>query len=116
MHQVNRDARHRALVAATAVAAFLAAPQVQAFDRVAVGARHFFQCLGLMLSDPDQHSQNCLPNRVVTSYGSISGSGGGSGRLVLVVPPDNVPPDVVTPPPPPPPPEPCSACGACYAT
>lgn len=104
-------------------------PPAFAIDRVGPGLQHFFSCFGEMLSDPNQHSQNCLPNRVPNPTGSISTSSGTNvvpvvptpTPVVVVVPavvappaPAPVPEPVVTPPPPPPPaPDPC-ACGACY--
>ena len=130
-----RSAR-RALVAATLTASFLAVPQAQALDRVAIGARHFFQCLGLLLSDPKVHEAECLPNNVQFTYSLDSGGGDAKAIVPPVAPPVIAappppppppppeepvaepvaePPVVVTPPPPPPPaPDPC-ACGACYA-
>ncbi len=47
--------RRGAILLAALSASMLAAPHVQAFERVAVGTRHFFQCLGLMLSKPAVH-------------------------------------------------------------
>ena len=129
-----RSAR-RALVAATLTASFLAVPQAQAFERVVVGARHLFHCVGLLLSDPKAHAAQCLPNNMDNTLSSLSGNTGGDYAAVvppvappvIVAPPPPPPPEepvaepvaeppvVVTPPPPPPPaPDPC-ACGACYA-
>lgn len=105
-------------------------PSSFAIDRVGPGLQHFFSCFGVMLSDPNQHSQNCLPNRVPNPTGSISTSSGTNVVPVIpapapvvpavvvvpvvAAPPAPTPDPVVTPPPPPPPaPDPC-ACGACY--
>ncbi len=80
-----------------------------------------------MISDPNQHSQNCLPNRVPNPTGSISTSSGTNvvpvvptpTPVVVVVPavvappaPAPVPDPVVTPPPPPPPRRPIRAPAA----
>lgn len=91
----------RVLIAATAAATFMATPQAYAIDNVVREARHFFECLGLMLTDPDLHAQECLPNPY--RPGMLSYDKGGSA------------PAVVVPPPPPPPPPPTCVCGPCYA-
>lgn len=124
----------RALVAATLTASLLAVPQAQAFERVVIGARHLFHCVGLLLGDPKAHAAQCLPNNMENTLSSLSGNTGGDYAAVVppVAPPAIVapppppaspppeapveePPVIVTPPPPPPPaPDPC-ACGSCYA-
>lgn len=92
-----------------------------AVDNVIRETRHFFECFGMMIGDPDAHARNCLPNRVVLN-GPIHQTTGGD----FVPPPPPAPPMVEPPPPPPPPPvieppappiapDPC-ACGSCYAT
>jgi hypothetical protein len=113
---LKRSARRRALVAVTLSASFLAAPQAQSFEAVAIGARHFFECFGLMLGKPAVHAQECLPNRVKPSLESLN-TGGGDGfaqiKPPVVVPPPVEPPPVIEPPEPPEEPsEPC-ACGPC---
>lgn len=93
---------------------------VHAFENVRREAKHFFECLGLMISDPAMHEENCLPNRVPGPFGSIQSPGDGSGVVVVapvVVPPAAVPPVVAPPvaaPPAPPVVPPACACGACY--
>ena len=134
MTELRRSARHRALLAATLCASFLAAPHAQSFERVVVGARHYFECLGLLLSDPKAHAAECLPNNVAITSSSLSSTSSGSSFDFTTPPPEEEeppveppveeppveeppeePPVVVTPPPPPPPaPDPC-ACGSCYA-
>jgi hypothetical protein len=89
----------RVLVAATAAATFLATPHAYAIENVAREARHFFECLGLLLTDPDLHAQECLPNSHVP------------GPMILLK--DGTGPAIVPPPPPPPPPPTCP-CGPCY--
>jgi hypothetical protein len=97
-------ARRRKVIALTLSASFIAAPQAHAFQDVVEGTRHFFQCFGLMIGDPNEHSVECLPNRVVTSGPLVTEGGGPSTR------------DIIAPPPPPPPPVPCTPCGSCYST
>lgn len=101
MQNPHSRVRARALVAATTAATFLVSPQAYALDNVAREAKHFFECLGLMFSDPDMHAQECLPNPAAP--GAAMSLKGGSGVVLL---------------PPPPPPE-CefttlAACGPCY--
>ena len=128
-----RSAR-RALVAATLTASVLAVPQAHAFERVVVGARHLIECVGLLLSDPEAHAAECLPNNIKFGPESLSGNTGGNYTTVaapaappVIAPPPAPPPPappaepvaeppvIVTPPPPPPPaPDPCG-CGSCYA-
>lgn len=35
-------------------------------------ADHYFHCLGLMLTDPEQHAEECLPNNIPNSNKSLS--------------------------------------------
>lgn len=106
--------RRRKLIALTFSVSFLAAPHAQAFEQsVVVGAKHFFECLGLLLTDSYAHEQECLPNRVVGPFDSIASSTSSPGT-VAPPPPPPPPPPVVVPPPPPPPPPPVCVCGPCY--
>lgn len=109
-------ARRRKVIALTLSVSFVAAPQVNAFQDVVEGTRYFFECLGLMVGDPDIHAVECLPNRVVSSGPLVTESGGPSGPDIVAPPPAPPPVVVVPPPPPPPPPAPCVACGSCYST
>lgn len=111
MLEFSRLPRRRALLTATLCASFLVAPQAQSFERVVIGARHYFHCLGLMLSDPRAHEAECLPNNMVLTQSLTTGS----SPTPVATPPAPPPVVIVTPPPPPPPaPDPC-ACGSCYA-
>lgn len=74
---LSKRPRRYAILLAVLSSTALVAPQAYSFERVVVGARHFFQCLGLMLSKPDVHAQECLPNRVESPFGSMSGTTGG---------------------------------------
>jgi len=75
-----------------------------AIENVRREARHFFECLGLMIGNPAVHEDNCLPNRVPGPFGSIQSTGSGGAVAAPVVAP-----------PPPPAAPPACACGACYA-
>ncbi|UJW85188.1 hypothetical protein [Devosia sp. SL43] len=100
-------ARRRKVIALTLSVSFVAAPQVNAFQDVVEGTRYFFECLGLMVGDPNEHAVECLPNRVVSSGPLVTQSGGAGGPDIVAPPP----PVVIPPPAPPPVPvDPC-VCG-----
>lgn len=114
---VAKSHRRRSALLIGLLLASVSMSPVHALERVQTGARHFFQCLGLMLGNPPAHEDNCLPNRVPGPFGSIQETGGGDGIIVapVIVPPVVTPPVVVEPPPPPVVEEPTCNCGPCYA-
>ncbi|KKB08718.1 hypothetical protein [Devosia chinhatensis] len=78
----------------------IAQTPARAFDRVAEGVSYTLHCFGLLLSDPDQHVEECNPVFPPQRLDSIVEMRGGP-PLPLMPPP--APPPVVTPPVAPPP-------------
>lgn len=70
-----KTSRTKAVLIAAALAGAIVAgttATTTAFDR------HFIDCVGWMIVDPDSHAANCLPGRAVAPDGSISPTSGGS--------------------------------------
>lgn len=119
---VAKSHRRRSALLVGLLLASVSMSSSYAFERVGVGARHFFQCFGLMLGNPPSHEDNCLPNRVPGPFGSIQEAGGNDGVVAVpvvvppvVTPPVVEPPVIVAPPPPPVVEDPTCNCGPCYA-
>jgi len=99
-------ARRAGAVAIAATLAYTAAPQAFAFGdpNLKPHIDHLITCIGLLISDPDAHAANCLPNRVPEV---IYTEDNDSDDFVPAPPPP--PPSVVVPTPTPPTP---SGCGS----
>ena len=46
-------------------------------------ADHFFECLGLMLTDPAGHASQCGPSLIAPSNDSLLAGSGGSGAKIV---------------------------------
>lgn len=91
LSNTSARARRAAVLAAAAMTlSVLPGSSAHAIDRMGIGTQHFVDCLGLLLSDPAAHEANCLPNRVVPQFGTLSSS---ETSRPVVVPPVVVPPD-----------------------
>lgn len=85
---LTRIARRRRAVAAASLLLLGAAPQAQAQE--VNGIRHFFECFGLMIGNPNEHTVECLPNNVVIDVFPDSSDDSGP-FAILPAPPPPVP-------------------------